>query len=373
MHYAPSIDAVIDDNVYIGNLSAAQSHDLLARLGITHMLSVCPDYPSKGPGHVIIPVEDSEYEDLLIHMPEACQFIQTALDEGGKVLVHCVMGISRSAAVVCAYLMYSRHLAASAAITYVRQRRPQVLPNYGFVKQLHVFESCSYGPRRTTPAYISWKRRQTQDVRSYLNKISDTVPIIRDKLFMTSDFPRDPTQAESLLLEFGITHQFSIAPAQPLSTAISSVKQYHFSISERKKDALLLSLSDICKQISDAIDHGGLVLVHSQVESKACIAVCAYLMYSQHVSVSKSLSILGNALPLFTPTANLTRHLELFTACNFAPTSDHPAVQEWIGERGPTHSVNATAALILQGSKLDAIGFDETLVNIQKQMDAVVV
>jgi dual specificity phosphatase 12 len=78
------------------------------------MLSVCPDYPSKGPGHVTIPVEDSEYEDLLIHMPEACQFIQTALDEGGKVLVHCVMGISRSTAIVCAYCMSSSPVPCSA-------------------------------------------------------------------------------------------------------------------------------------------------------------------------------------------------------------------------------------------------------------------
>jgi len=52
---------------------------------------------------MVIPVQDSEYEDLLIHLPNACLFIETALSHGGKVLVHCVMGISRSATVVCAY------------------------------------------------------------------------------------------------------------------------------------------------------------------------------------------------------------------------------------------------------------------------------
>jgi hypothetical protein len=48
-------------------------------------------------------------------------------------------------------------------------------------------------------------------------------------------------------------------------------------------------------------------------------------------------------------------------------------VQAWAGELGPTHSVNATAALILQGSKIDAIAFGETLANIQKKMETVVV
>lgn len=50
-----------------------------------------------------IPVQDTEYDDLLVHLPQACQFIQAALDEGGRVLVHCVMGISRSATVICAF------------------------------------------------------------------------------------------------------------------------------------------------------------------------------------------------------------------------------------------------------------------------------
>jgi membrane-associated phospholipid phosphatase len=73
---------------------------------------------------MVIPVQDSEYEDLLIHLPNACLFIETALSRGGKVLVHCVMGISRSATVVCAYRepvppffvhMPSIHVALSAS------------------------------------------------------------------------------------------------------------------------------------------------------------------------------------------------------------------------------------------------------------------
>jgi hypothetical protein len=56
-----------------------------------------------------IPVDDSQYSDILIELPKACQFIEEAISEGGKVLVHCVMGISRSATIICAYCEHSAH------------------------------------------------------------------------------------------------------------------------------------------------------------------------------------------------------------------------------------------------------------------------
>ncbi|KAG6835971.1 hypothetical protein H0H93_012710 [Arthromyces matolae] len=75
---------------------------------ITHVLSVCKeripaDQPGSGTFHMRIPVEDVDYEDLLVYLPSACQFIDKALQNGGNVLVHCVQGLSRSAAVVAAY------------------------------------------------------------------------------------------------------------------------------------------------------------------------------------------------------------------------------------------------------------------------------
>ncbi|KAG6839051.1 hypothetical protein C0991_006340, partial [Blastosporella zonata] len=84
-------------------LSAALSPETTKRLGTTHIVSVCPEYPSTGPNHLTIAVDDSEYDNILIHLPGACQFIEAALKSGGRVLVHCVMGISRSATVVAAY------------------------------------------------------------------------------------------------------------------------------------------------------------------------------------------------------------------------------------------------------------------------------
>lgn len=53
----------------------------------------------------------------------------------GKVLVHCMMGISRSSTCAIVYLMINRKMTASDAIRTVRLRR-DIRPNDGFLQQL---------------------------------------------------------------------------------------------------------------------------------------------------------------------------------------------------------------------------------------------
>ncbi|KAI3363142.1 hypothetical protein L3Q82_011797 [Scortum barcoo] len=70
----------------------------------------------------------------------ATQFIHEALSyPQNKVLVHCVMGRSRSATLVLAYVMMKHSLSVVDAIEHVRQRRC-ILPNHGFLKQLRALD-----------------------------------------------------------------------------------------------------------------------------------------------------------------------------------------------------------------------------------------
>jgi|SRR5580658_4528725 dual specificity phosphatase 12 len=90
------------------SIMAARSSRSLSERRISHILSVCTDHipaemPESGIAHMRIPIEDVDYADLLIHLPRACRFIDHALRSQGVVLVHCVQGICRSAAVVAAY------------------------------------------------------------------------------------------------------------------------------------------------------------------------------------------------------------------------------------------------------------------------------
>ncbi|CAG7836178.1 unnamed protein product [Allacma fusca] len=72
---------------------------------------------------------------LYWYFNEATEFIDNALATGGKVLVHCREGISRSATLVIAYLMMKKGMTAKEAVRLVRNKR-QIYPNDGFLLQL---------------------------------------------------------------------------------------------------------------------------------------------------------------------------------------------------------------------------------------------
>ncbi|EFJ44677.1 hypothetical protein VOLCADRAFT_82741 [Volvox carteri f. nagariensis] len=73
-----------------------------------------------------------------------------------RVLVHCQAGVSRSPAVVAAWLMRSRGLSADEALRLLGSRRPAVDPNEGFRAQLSLFGDmkCSLVPEH--PVYKMW-------------------------------------------------------------------------------------------------------------------------------------------------------------------------------------------------------------------------
>ncbi|KAF4619364.1 hypothetical protein D9613_005104 [Agrocybe pediades] len=157
-----NINAVIENRLFLGNIMAARSTRSLAENRITHILSVCKEaipaeLPEAGIRHYRIEVEDIDYEDLLIHLPAACRFIDQALRSGGVVLVHCVQGISRSAAVVAAYLMWSRRINSTQALSIVRNARDHIWPNPGFQEQLVLFELCQYAPSHSNGIYLNWR------------------------------------------------------------------------------------------------------------------------------------------------------------------------------------------------------------------------
>jgi len=216
--------------------------------------------------------------------------------------------------------MKTRNMTSSDAIRFIKQQRPQAQPNYGFTKQLDIFEKCGYEPSLSHPQYRSWKRRHVQDVNNYLNHLVDTVAIVPDKLLMTSEFPDDPKKAQSLLTEMGVTHLLSISPVENTSS-FTSVMNHHVSINSKSPEALLHVLPSICDYIRDCVKNNGLVLVHCRIESRACTAVCAYLM-SGGSSCEQAFCVIQNVLPLFNPTKIFLHNLERFQASLLMATSD---------------------------------------------------
>ena len=61
-------------------------------------------------------------------------------EEENAVLVHCEMGISRSATIVIAWLMFSRRMSLFDAYLYVLRTRRIIRPNAAFLEQLEAYE-----------------------------------------------------------------------------------------------------------------------------------------------------------------------------------------------------------------------------------------
>lgn len=67
------------------------------------------------------------------------------------------MGKSRSATVVCAYLMQRYGITPSQALAKVRETRPFCEPNDGFMRQLELYhEMATPEDLDATPAYQRW-------------------------------------------------------------------------------------------------------------------------------------------------------------------------------------------------------------------------
>lgn len=69
------------------------------------------------------------------------------MNNRSAVLVHCLAGVSRSVTVTLAYLMHSRGINLEEAFALVRRRKPDISPNFHFLRQLHSFEGSCLGLR----------------------------------------------------------------------------------------------------------------------------------------------------------------------------------------------------------------------------------
>lgn len=69
-----------------------------------------------------------------------CFVSEMVRQNGGKVLVHCHAGVSRSATICIAYLMYYKHLTMDQAYDYLKARRHIINPNWNFMTQLQEYE-----------------------------------------------------------------------------------------------------------------------------------------------------------------------------------------------------------------------------------------
>ncbi|VDD75787.1 unnamed protein product [Mesocestoides corti] len=143
--------ARINDHLYLSGLQALSPKRLI-HLGVTQLISVMmdpvpEDILSTVNSHVQISVEDAEYSNLRVHFDAVGERIAREARHGGRTLVHCMAGISRSATIVLAYLIKHQKMSLADAYHHVRGIRPCIQPNLGFWRQLIAYEEAKRGSR----------------------------------------------------------------------------------------------------------------------------------------------------------------------------------------------------------------------------------
>ncbi|XP_055306436.1 dual specificity protein phosphatase 13 isoform X2 [Sitodiplosis mosellana] len=135
-------------NLYVGDAASAKNKAFLRQIGVTHVLNTAEGsrFGQVDTGHAYyrdvpqirymgFPLTDHPSTDISRYFYIAAKFIDNAISSGGKVLVHCQMGISRSSTCAIVYLMIHRKMTAADAIRTIRLRR-DIFPNAGFLQQL---------------------------------------------------------------------------------------------------------------------------------------------------------------------------------------------------------------------------------------------
>lgn len=140
---------MIEPNLYLSGEYEASDINALKKHKITHIVTI-NDFPLRPRiketltyiNIKYIRLPDATSSDLLSYFDETYEFIRHGLMRGA-VLVHCQMGLSRSATIVIAYLMKKYRIGYKEALEKVRAKR-YVYPNPGFVSQLQKYKDLHF-------------------------------------------------------------------------------------------------------------------------------------------------------------------------------------------------------------------------------------
>ncbi|CAJ1065801.1 protein phosphatase Slingshot homolog 2-like%2C partial [Xyrichtys novacula] len=133
----------IFEHVYLGSEWNASNLEELQNSGVRYILNVTREIDNFFPGmfeYHNIRVYDEEATNLLEYWNETYKFISKARKAGAKCLVHCKMGVSRSASTVIAYAMKEYGWDLDTAFEYVKEKRTVTKPNPSFMKQLEEYQ-----------------------------------------------------------------------------------------------------------------------------------------------------------------------------------------------------------------------------------------
>jgi protein-tyrosine phosphatase len=103
---------------------------------ITHVLNMCTTPHPADPSRTYLHIPMNDVDHIAPHIEKIINFIDTALANNGIVLVHCSLGINRSASAMIAYLCHRDKINSTEALAFLTTKKNDVLPCTLFLKQI---------------------------------------------------------------------------------------------------------------------------------------------------------------------------------------------------------------------------------------------
>lgn len=133
----------IIENLYLGSYDDSKSEDSLLENNIKYILNISNECEKPNYKHNFIYkqifISDNGDSPLNLFFDETHNFINNALLERKKILVHCRMGISRSATIIISYIMNygfnpfsPSKTSLKEAFRFVKNKKNNITPNFGF-------------------------------------------------------------------------------------------------------------------------------------------------------------------------------------------------------------------------------------------------
>lgn len=161
-HVPPSAEpsdepAQLTECLWLGSKNAASDRQGLERKGITHIVNVADDVGCFHKGqfkYLHCKVADGGGDESIVAcFQEVTSFVREACEEGGSVLLHCLMGRNRSVTVALAVLMDLKGWTLETAYAHTVQRRARVSLSPGNRRFVADWEMATRG-QCSLPAWL---------------------------------------------------------------------------------------------------------------------------------------------------------------------------------------------------------------------------
>ncbi|KAG2483604.1 hypothetical protein HYH03_017546 [Edaphochlamys debaryana] len=147
----------VSPGLFLSGDYVAKNRDTLRQAGVTHVLNcvgfICKEYFPEELTYKTLFLQDTPAEDISCVLYDSLDYIHTALQSGGRILVHCSQGVSRSATLVIAYMMWRSGKPYDEVFAAVKSIRGVANPNIGFTCQLLQWQKRAAAAKARVRAY----------------------------------------------------------------------------------------------------------------------------------------------------------------------------------------------------------------------------